>query len=275
VLVPNPRDLPALLRDLARHPPTLFPAVNTLYNAILEHPDFGRVDWSRLRIANSGGMAVQRAVAERWAARTGCAIVEGWGLTESTGGVTCNRVDTKAWNGSVGLPLPQCEVRIADDAGRSLPAGVAGEMLVRGPLVMAGYWRRPEETARVLGTDGWLRTGDVGTMDESGLVRIVDRKKDMVNVSGFNVYPNEIEDVATGHPGVSEAAAIGVPDDRTGEAVKLFVVRRDPALAEEELAAFLRERLTGYKRPRHYAFVESLPKTPVGKILRRALREMS
>ena len=219
-------------------------------------------------------MAVQRAVAERWAARTGCAIVEGWGLTEATGGVTCNRVDAKDWNGSVGLPLPDCDVRIADDLGRPVAAGEAGEILVRGPLVMAGYWRRPEETARAIDAGGWLRTGDVGTMDATGLVRIVDRKKDMVIVSGFNVYPNEIEDVATGHPGVSEAAAIGVTDERTGEAVKLFVVRRDPALTEADLAEFLRERLTGYKRPRHYVFVESLPKTAVGKILRRALREM-
>jgi len=273
VLVPNPRDLDALVRDLARHPPNFFPAVNTLYNALLDHPGFGRIDFSGLRVANSGGMAVQRGVAERWLARTGCPIVEGWGLTEATAGVTCNRVDVREFGGTVGIPFPGCEIDVRDVLGRPLPGGGPGEVVVRGPQLMAGYWRRPAETARAFTADGWLRTGDIGVIDAKGELRIVDRMKDMIIVSGFNVYPNEIEEVATLHPGVSEAAAIGVADDRCGEAVKLFVVRRDPALAEGELAAFLRERLTGYKRPRHYAFVESLPKTPVGKILRRALRE--
>jgi long-chain acyl-CoA synthetase len=218
-------------------------------------------------------MAVQRSVAERWLARTGCPIVEGWGLTEATAGVTCNRVDAGRWTGTVGIPFPGCEVGVRDVLGKPLPPGEPGEVVVRGPQVMAGYWRRPEETARAFTADGWLRTGDVGVMDAKGELRIVDRMKDMIIVSGFNVYPNEVEEVATLHPGVSEAVAVGVADERSGEAVKLFVVRRDPALAEADLAAFLRERLTGYKRPRHYAFVDALPKTPVGKVLRRALRE--
>ncbi|HEX4942716.1 MAG TPA: AMP-binding protein, partial [Usitatibacteraceae bacterium] len=273
LLIANPRDLDALVRDLRRNPPHLFPAVNTLYNALLDHPGFGDIDFSGLRVANSGGMAVQRAVADRWLARTGCPIVEGWGLTESTAGVTCNRVDVREFSGTVGLPFPGCEIDVRDVLGRPLPPGEAGEVVVRGPQVMAGYWRKPEETARAFTGDGWLRTGDIGVMDANGELRIVDRMKDMIIVSGFNVYPNEIEDVATLHPGVREAAAIGIPDDKCGEAVKLFVVRRDAALAEAQLAAFLRERLTGYKCPRHYAFVEALPKTPVGKILRRALRE--
>ena len=273
VLVPNPRDLDALVRDLRRSPPHLFPAVNTLYNALLEHPGFDRIDFSALRVANSGGMAVQRGVAERWLARTGCAIVEGWGLTEATAGVTCNRADAREWSGTVGIPFPGCEIDIRDALGKPLPAGEPGEVVVRGPQLMAGYWRRPAETAHAFTADGWLRTGDIGVMDGKGELRIVDRKKDMINVSGFNVFPNEVEEVATLHPGVSEAAAIGVPDDKCGEAVRLFVVRRDRALTEAQMAAFLRERLTGYKRPRSIVFVEALPKTPVGKVLRRELRE--
>jgi len=273
LLVPNPRDLAAFVRDLRRTPPHLFPAVNTLYNALLERPDFGTIDFSGLRVANSGGMAVQVSVAERWLARTGCPIVEGWGLTEATAGVTCNRVDVAAWNGSVGLPFPGCEIEVRGLLGKALPAGEPGEVVVRGPQLMAGYWGRAGETSHAFTPDGWLRTGDIGVMDANGELRIVDRSKDMIIVSGFNVYPTEIEAVATQHPGVSEAAAIGVADARTGEAVKLFVVRRDPALSGDALAAFLRERLTGYKRPREIAFVESLPKTPVGKVLRRALRE--
>jgi long-chain acyl-CoA synthetase len=273
VLIPNPRDLKALVRDLRRSPPHLFPAVNTLYNALLEHPAFGRIDFSGLRVANSGGMAVQRSVAERWLARTGCPIVEGWGLTESTAGVTCNRVDVREWSGTVGIPFPGCEIDVRDLLGHPLPPGEPGEVVVRGPQVMAGYWRRPGETAHAFTRDGWLRTGDIGVVDSKGELRIVDRMKDMIIVSGFNVYPNEVEEVATLHPGVSEAVAVGVADAKSGEVVKLFVVRRDAALAEADLDAFLRERLTGYKRPRHYAFVDSLPKTPVGKVLRRALRE--
>jgi long-chain acyl-CoA synthetase len=275
VLVPNPRDLKALLRDLRRSPPHLFPAVNTLYNAILEHPDFARVDFSGLRVANSGGMAVQRSVAERWLARTGCPIIEGWGLTESTAGVTCNRVDAREWSGTVGIPFPGCEIDVRDLHGRPVAPGEAGEVVVRGPQVMAGYWNRPEESRHAFTSDGWLRTGDVGVMDAKGELRIVDRMKDMMIVSGFNVYPNEVEEVATLHPGVSEAAAVGVPDARSGEAVRLFVVRRDPALTEQDLQSFLRERLTGYKRPRQVVFLEALPKTPVGKVLRRALRDLA
>lgn len=273
VLVANPRDLDSLVRDLRRSPPHLFPAVNTLYNALLEHPRFADIDFSGLRVANSGGMAVQRSVAERWLARTGCPIVEGWGLTEATAGVTCNRVDATGWSGSVGIPFPGCEIDVRDVLGKAVGPGEPGEVVVRGPQLMAGYWRRPAETEHAFTPDGWLRTGDVGVMDGRGELRIVDRKKDMINVSGFNVFPNEVEEVATLHPGVSEAAAIGVADERCGEAVRLFVVRRDPALGEEELAAFLRERLAGYKRPRSIVFLPALPKTPVGKVLRRALRE--
>jgi long-chain acyl-CoA synthetase len=273
LLIPNARDIDALVRDLRRHPPHLFPAVNTLYNALLDHPQFSAIDFSRLRVANSGGMAVQRAVAERWLARTGCPIVEGWGLTESTAAATCNRVDVTTFSGTVGFPIPSCEVEVRSIEGQAVEPGTPGEIVVRGPHVMAGYWKRPDETAKALTADGWLRTGDIGVMDEKGELRIVDRMKDMILVSGFNVYPNEIEDVATMHPGVSEAAAIGVPDAKSGEAVKLFIVRKDPALGAGILARFLAERLTGYKRPRTIAFVASLPKTPVGKILRRALRD--
>lgn len=273
LLIPNPRDLDTVVGDLQRHPPHLFPAVNTLYNALLDHPGFDHIDFSRLRVANSGGMAVQRAVADRWVARTGCPIIEGWGLTEATAGVTCNRVDALDWSGTVGIPFPGCDIGVRDPEGKPVTGGEPGEVVVRGAQVMAGYWKNPGETARVFTDDGWLRTGDIGVMDGNGELRIVERMKDMIIVSGFNVYPNEIEAVATLHPGVSEAAAIGIADERSGEAVKLFVVRRDAALTETDLAAFLRERLTGYKRPRLYAFVESLPKTAVGKVLRRALRE--
>jgi len=272
LLIANPRDLDALVRDLRRHPPHCFPAVNTLYRALLEHPQCAAVDYSGLRIANSGGMAVQRAVAERWFARTGCPIVEGWGLTEASAAVTLNRLDIDGFTGHVGLPLPGYDLAIRDEEGRDLPPGEAGEVLVRGPQVMAGYWRRPDETAKVMTADGFLRTGDIGVLDADGFLRIVDRKKDMIDVSGFKVFPNEVEDVAVHHPGVREAAVVGVPDERTGEAVKLFIVPRDPAPTEEEIAAFLSERLTNYKRPRHIVFVDSLPKTAVGKILRRALR---
>jgi len=273
LLIPNARDLDALVRDLRRDPPHLFPAVNTLYNALLDHPQFDTIDFSRLRVANSGGMAVQRAVAERWLARTGCPIVEGWGLTECTAGATCNRVDVPAFTGTVGIPFPSCDVEVRTLDGRAAEPGTPGEVMVRGPQVMAGYWKRPDETAKAFTADGWLRTGDIGVMDAKGELRIVDRMKDMIIVSGFNVYPNEIEDVATMHPGVREAAAIGVPDAKSGEAVKLFIVRKDAALSAAALMEFLGERLTGYKRPRTIAFVESLPKTAVGKILRRALRD--
>ena len=273
LLIANPRDLDALVRDLKRHPPHAFPAVNTLYRALLDHPGFGRIDFSGLRVANSGGMAVQRAVAERWFARTGCPIVEGWGLTEASAAVTLNRLDIDGFTGDVGVPLPSFDLALRDEEGREVAAGEPGEIVVRGPQVMAGYWRNPGETSKVMTADGWLRTGDIGVLDAAGRLRIVDRLKDMIDVSGFKVFPNEVEDVAVMHPGVREAAVVGVPDERTGEAVKLFVVPGDSPPSAEELAAFLRERLTNYKRPRHIVFVPSLPKTPVGKILRRALRE--
>ena len=226
-----------------------------------------------LKASNGGGMAVQRAVAERWLKATGCPIIEGYGLSETSPVLTCNRGDNHEFTGTIGLPLPSTEISIRDDDGNELPLGQPGEICARGPQVMAGYWQRPEETAQVMTTDGFFRTGDIGVMDDKGMVKIVDRKKDMVLVSGFNVYPNEVEDVIAMHPGVLECAVIGVPDTTSGEAVKAFVVRRDPALTEQELMKFVAEQLTNYKRPKIVEFRDELPKTPVGKILRRALRD--
>jgi len=273
ILIPNPRDLKSLIRDVSKYRVTNFPAVNTLYNGLLHHPDFGKMDLSKLRAANAGGMAVTRATAELWFKKTGTPIIEGYGLSETSPVLTCNRADNTEYTGTIGLPLPSTEIAIKDEAGNDLPPGEAGEICARGPQVMAGYWRRPDETAQVMTKDGFFRTGDIGIMDDKGQVKIVDRKKDMILVSGFNVYPNEIEDVAAHHPGVLEAAAVGVPDEHTGEAVKLFVVRKDPALTVEALREYLKEKLTGYKRPRHIEFRADLPKTNVGKILRRALRD--
>jgi long-chain acyl-CoA synthetase len=273
LLIPNPRDIPGLVKELAKYRVNFFPAVNTLYNALLNNPDFGKIDFSMLKSSNAGGMAVQRAVAERWLNATGCPIVEGYGLSETSPVLTCNAGDSTEFTGTIGLPFPSTEISIRDDAGNELPLGERGEICARGPQVMAGYWQRPDETAQVMTRDGFFRTGDIGVMDETGRVKIVDRKKDMVLVSGFNVYPNEVEDVIAMHPGVLECAVIGVPDSASGEAVKAYVVRRDPALTEDELKAFLAERLTGYKRPRHIEFRGELPKTNVGKILRRALRD--
>ncbi len=275
VLIPNPRDLKATIAELSRYALHSFPAVNTLFNALLHHPDFSRLDTSRLRISLGGGMAVQEAVARHWLERTGCPICEGYGLSETSPSVCCNPTDTDHFSGSIGLPIPSTEMVALGDDGRVLPTGEAGELAVRGPQVMLGYWQRPEETARVFTPDGFFKTGDIGVIDAQGYVRIVDRKKDMILVSGFNVYPNEIEDVAVSHPGVLEAAAVGVPDPASGESVLLFVVRADPALDEATLRGFLAERLTGYKRPRRIEFRDELPKTPVGKILRRALREQA
>ena len=272
LLIPNPRDLPALLAELSKQRFHSFPAVNTLYQALLHHPDFDKVDWSSLKISVGGGMAVQAATAQLWLERTGCPICEGYGLSETSPSAICNPVDTPAFSGTIGLPLPSTDVAILDDEGRAVPAGTAGEICIRGPQVMAGYWQRPDETARVMTADGFLRSGDVGVMDERGWVRIVDRKKDMILVSGFNVYPNEIEDVVTRHPGVLEAGAVGVPDASSGEAVKLVVVRKDPALTEADVRAWCESQLTGYKRPRVVEFRDTLPKTTVGKILRRELR---
>ena len=272
ILIPNPRDLPATLKELSRHRFHSFPAVNTLFNALANHPDFGRVDWSALKLSVGGGMAVQQATAQLWLQKTGCPVVEGYGLSETSPSVTCNPVDATAYSGDIGLPLPNTEIRLLDDEGRDVSPGTAGEICIRGPQVMAGYWQRPDETAKVMTADGFFRSGDIGTMDEHGRVRIIDRKKDMILVSGFNVYPNEVEDVLTQHPGVLEAAVIGVPDGHSGEAVKAIIVRKDAALSEADVRAWCESNLTGYKRPRTVEFRAELPKTPVGKILRRELR---
>ena len=272
VLIPNPRDLKATLQELARHRFHSLPAVNTLFGALANHPDFNRVDWSSLKLSVGGGMAVQQATARLWLEKTGCPICEGYGLSETSPSVTCNPVDTTSYSGHIGLPLPSTEVRILDDEGLEQPLGTPGEICIRGPQVMAGYWQRPDETAKVMTADGFFRSGDIGVMDEHGCVRIVDRKKDMIIVSGFNVYPNEIEDVLTQHPGVLEAAVVGVDDARSGEAVKAFIVRKDPALQEADVRAWCEAQLTGYKRPRTIEFRTDLPKTAVGKILRRELR---
>ena len=273
MLVTNPRDLPSFIKDLAREPVTLVTGVNTLFAALLESPDFRELDFSKLKICLGGGMAVQSDVAARWKALTGQNLCQGYGLTETSPVVTANPLDGREFNGSVGLPIPSTDVEIRDDDGNTLSIGEIGEICVRGPQVMRGYWQRPEATAEVLAADGWLRTGDIGRMDEQGFVYIEDRKKDMIIVSGFNVYPNEVEDVATAHPGVLEAAAIGIPHEQSGEAVRLFVVRRDPALTAEDVIAHCREQLTRYKIPREVVFRDNLPKTNVGKILRRELRE--
>ena len=272
ILIPNPRDLPATLKELSRHRFHSFPAVNTLFSALAHHPDFGRVDWSSLKLSVGGGMAVQQATAQLWLQKTGCPVVEGYGLSETSPSVTCNPVDATAYSGDIGLPLPSTEIRLLDDEGRDVAPGAPGEICIRGPQVMAGYWQRPDETAKVMTADGFFRSGDIGTMDERGRVRIIDRKKDMILVSGFNVYPNEVEDVLTQHPGVLEAAVIGVPDGPAGEKVKAVVVRKDPALSEADVRAWCESNLTGYKRPRIVEFRAELPKTPVGKILRRELR---
>ncbi|KAF1050013.1 long-chain-fatty-acid--CoA ligase [Xylophilus sp.] len=273
VLIPNPRDLKATLAELARHRFHSLPAVNTLFNGLVNHPDFDTVDWSHLKIAVGGGMAVQAAVAQRWLEKTGCPIVEGYGLSETSPSASCNPTDSTTFTGTIGLPLPSTWMKLVDDEGRdvALP-GERGEIVIKGPQVMAGYWQRPDETARAMTPDGYFRTGDIGTMDARGYFRIVDRKKDMILVSGFNVYPNEVEDVVAALPGVLECAAVGVPDDKTGEAVKLVIVKKDPALTETQVHAWCKEELTGYKRPRTIEFRDSLPKTPVGKILRRELR---
>ncbi len=273
VLIANPRDIPALVAELGKRPFHVLPAVNTLYNALCQDPNFAKVDFSQLRIANGGGASVQRAVAEKWLAITGCPIVEGYGLSETSPSVSCNPIISRDFTGTVGLPFPSTEIQMIDDDGNPVPLGQAGEVAIRGPQVMAGYWNRPEETAKVMTPDGFLKTGDIGIMDERGYFRIVDRKKDMILVSGFNVYPNEIEDVVARHPGVSECAAVGVPDEKSGEAVKLYVVRRDPALTEAELMEHCKRELTGYKKPRTIEFRSELPKSNVGKILRRELRD--
>ncbi len=273
LLITNPRDIPGFVKELAKHPFDAITGVNTLFNALLNDPDFARLDFSRLKIALGGGMAVQKPVALKWKEVTGIPLIEAYGLTETSPAATINPLDLTEYNGAIGLPVSSTEVAIRDDAGNDLPLGEAGELCVRGPQVMRGYYIRPDETAKVIMSDGFLRTGDVAIMDAQGFVRIVDRKKDMILVSGFNVYPNEIEEVVATHPGVLEVAAVGVPDPKSGEAVKLFVVRKDPALTAEALIAHCKENLTGYKVPRLVEFRDELPKTNVGKILRRALRD--
>jgi long-chain acyl-CoA synthetase len=273
VLIANPRDIHQFVKDLRGQPFNTLPAVNTLLNALAEDREFRRLDFSNLRITIGAGMAVHKAVADKWLELTGCPVVEAYGLTETSPAATCNPLVASEWSGTIGLPLPNTEIEILDEAGRPVPLGEPGEIAIRGPQVMAGYWQRPDETAKVMTPDGFFKSGDIGTMDERGHTRIVDRKKDMIIVSGFNVYPNEIEAVVTTHPGVLECAAVGVPDERSGEAVKLFVVRKDPALSETDVLEHCTRQLTGYKRPKHVEFRKELPKTNVGKILRRALRD--
>ncbi len=273
VLITNPRDIPGFVKEMGKHRFTALTGVNTLFNALLNNPDFAKVDFSTLRMTLGGGMAVQKAVAERWKQVTGVPLIEAYGLTETSPAATMNPLDLPEYNGAIGLPISSTDLVLRDDAGHDVPLGQPGEICIKGPQVMAGYWQRPDETAKVIDANGWLATGDVGVMDDRGFVRIVDRKKDMILVSGFNVYPNEIESVVVMHPGVLECAAIGVPDAKSGEAVKLFVVRKDPSLTAEAMLAHCRAQLTGYKCPREVEFRAELPKSNVGKILRRELRD--
>jgi len=273
VLITNPRDIPGFVKELAKHKYTIITGVNTLFNALLNHPDFAKLDFSSLKLAVGGGMAVQKAVAERWKQVTGVTLIEGYGLTETAPSATANPLDLKEYSGAIGVPMPSTEVVLRDDNDKDVALGQPGEICIRGPQVMAGYWQQPAETAKVLGADGFLKTGDVGIMDDKGFIRIVDRKKDMILVSGFNVYPNEIEQVVAMHPGVLECAAIGVPDEHSGEVPKVFVVKKDPQLTEQDVLEHCKKELTGYKRPKYVEFRSELPKTNVGKILRRALRD--
>ena len=273
ILIPNPRDLPAVFKTLSGETFHSFPAVNTLFNAMANHPDFGTVDWSKLVISVGGGMAVQSATAKLWLEKTGCPIVEGYGLSETSPSATCNPVDSTAYSGNIGLPMPNTELKLLDDDGNEVPVGTPGEIAIKGPQVMTGYWQRPDETEKVMTADGFFRSGDIGTVDERGFFKIVDRKKDMILVSGFNVYPNEVEDVVTQMPGILECAAIGVVDAKAGEAVKLVVVKKDAAVSEADVRAYCEKNLTGYKRPKVVEFRAELPKSPVGKILRRELRD--
>jgi long-chain acyl-CoA synthetase len=273
ILIPNPRDMKGTVKELAKYRINIFPGVNTLFNGLANQPDFAKLDFSGLAISNGGGMAVQEAVAKKWLAITGCPIVEGYGLSETSAGVTCNPTDSVAYTGSIGLPLPNVEIKLLDDHGQELPLGEAGEIAIRGPQVMQGYWQRPDETALVMTPDGFFKSGDIGEMDARGYIKIVDRKKDMIIVSGFKIFPNEIEAVVASHPGVLECAVVGVPDTGSGEAVMLFVVKKDPSLTKEALAEYCKQHLTGYKRPKYIEFRNELPKTNVGKILRRELRD--
>ena len=273
ILIPNPRDLAGTLKELSKHTFHSFPAVNTLFNGLANHADFNTVNWKNLKVSVGGGMAVQRAVAKLWLEKTGCPICEGYGLSETSPSATCNPTTSASYTGTIGLPLSSTWLKLLDDEGIEVPAGERGEIAIKGPQVMAGYWQRPDETAKVMTPDGYLKTGDIGTVDAQGFFKIVDRKKDMVLVSGFNVYPNEVEDVVATLAGVLECAVVGVPDEKTGEAVKLVIVRKDPTLTEAQVKEFCRANLTGYKQPRVIEFRTDLPKTPVGKILRRELRD--
>jgi long-chain acyl-CoA synthetase len=273
IMVTNPRDIPAFIKTLRANPFSIFLGLNTLFNALMNNPDFMKIDFSKLKISVAGGMALQIAVAERWMKMTGTRLVEGYGLTETSPVACVNPIDGGDRIGTIGLPVPNTDVILCDDDGKEVPQGQSGEIWIRGPQVMRGYWHQPEETARVMAPGGWFKSGDIGVMDPDGFIKIVDRKKDMILVSGFNVYPNEIEDVVAHHPKVLEVAAIGVPDPKSTEAVKIFVVPKDPSLTEAEIMAFCKESLTAYKLPRHIEFRKELPKSPVGKILRRELRE--
>jgi long-chain acyl-CoA synthetase len=273
VLIPNPRDIAAVLKELSQHRVHSFPAVNTLFNALASHPDFKTVDWSQLKVSLGGGTAVQSAVAKLWFEKTGCPICEGYGLSETSPSASCNPVTSTEYTGTIGVPLPSTEFKLLNDEGQEVAPGEPGEISIKGPQVMAGYWQRPDETAKVMTADGFFKTGDIGVVDARGFFKIVDRKKDMILVSGFNVFPTELEDVVGQMPGVMECACVGVNDAKSGEAVKLVVVRKDPALTEADVRAYCKENLTGYKQPRVVEFRDELPKTPVGKVLRRELRD--
>ena len=273
ILIPNPRDIPGLIKEIDKYKPSFFPAVNTLFNALAHNEDFQKLDFSKLKLSMGGGMAVLPATAALWQKITKTPILEGYGLSETSPIATANPVNITAYSGTIGIPLPSTEVAILDDDGKEVALGERGEISIRGPQVMKGYWQRPDETAKVMTADGYFRTGDIGIMDERGYTKIVDRKKDMILVSGFIVYPAEIEEVITNHPKVLEAAAIGVPDDKSGEVPKLFVVKKDPSLTEAELKIYINENLTGYKRPKYIEFLAELPKSNVGKILRKELRK--
>ena len=274
ILIPNPRDLPGVLKELSKHTFHSFPAVNTLFNGLANHPDFNTVNWKNLKVSVGGGMAVQGAVAKLWLEKTGCPICEGYGLSETSPSASCNPVTAKEFTGTIGVPIPGTWMKLLDDEGRDVTTiGQPGEIAIKGPQVMAGYWQRPDETAKVMTDDGYFKSGDIGIMDERGYFKIVDRKKDMVLVSGFNVYPNEVEEVVANCPGVLECAVVGVADEKTGEAVKLVIVKKDPALTEAQVKEYCKANLTGYKQPKVIEFRTELPKTPVGKILRRELRD--
>ena len=273
ILITNPRDIPGFVKELAKQKFTMISGVNTLFNALLNHPDFAKIDFSHLKFALGGGMAVQKAVAERWKQVTGTTLIEGYGLTETAPAATANPLDLAEYSGAIGVPMPSTDIELRDDANRTVALGEPGEICIHGPQVMAGYWQRADETAQVLGPDGFLHTGDIGVMDAKGFIKIVDRKKDMIVVSGFKVFPNEIEQVVSMLPGVLECAVVGVPDEHSGEVPKVYVVKKDPQLTEQDVLEHCKRELTGYKRPKYVEFRTDLPKTNVGKILRRALRE--